>query len=166
MNLIVAVDKGWGIGYKNDLLYHISPDLKQFRAKTLNKVIVMGKNTLLSFPNAQPLKKRENIVVSTKLEKGEGYSVVRSLSELFEVLKNYESEDVFVIGGASIYEQLLPYCDKAYITKIDSVKEADAFFPNLDKENFWKVTEESEEQEFEGQKFKFVLYENENVKEF
>lgn len=165
MNLIVAVDKNWGIGYKNELLYHISPDLKQFRAKTLNKVIVMGKNTLLSFPDGKPLKKRENIVLSTTLSDGEGYKVLKGIPELFEALKAYDSENVFIIGGASVYKQLLPYCNKAYITKIDAEKEADAFFPNLDKENSWKITEESEEQEFDGYKFKFVLYENENVKE-
>lgn len=164
MNLIVAVDNNFAIGYKNDLLYRIAPDMKQFRAKTLNKVVVMGVNTLLSFPHGNPLKNRVNIVLSTKYPQGEGYIIVRGLDELFKELENYSSEDIFVIGGAAVYRELLPYCEKAYITKIDAQKRADVYFPNLDNLDSWAIKEQSEDFEYEGISFKYLLYENLNVK--
>ena len=146
MNVIVAVDKNWGIGKDNKLLVSIPSDMKFFREETMNKVVVMGRKTLESFPNGLPLKRRTNIV----LTKDRNYKVkdailVHSVEELMEELKKYDSEDIYVIGGDSIYRQLLPYCDVAHVTKIDYAYEADSYFPNLDEMSDWTVERTSEE---------------------
>ena len=160
MNVIVAVDKNWGIGKDNKLLVSIPSDMKFFREETMNKVVVMGRKTLESFPNGLPLKRRTNIV----LTKDRNYKVkdailVHSVEELMEELKKYDSEDIYVIGGDSIYRQLLPYCDVAHVTKIDHEYEADAYFPNLDEMKEWKVTADSEEQTYFDIAYQFVKYE-------
>ena len=129
MNLIVAVDEKWGIGKNNDFLFSIKEDMAYFRATTLNKVVVMGGNTLRSFPNGKPLKNRVNVVVTSKTD--EDVIAVKNFDELFETLKKFE-EEIFVIGGASIYPQLLPYCERAYVTKVFADGKAEVFFDNLD----------------------------------
>ena len=134
MQAIVAADNNWGIGYQNRLLVSIPSDMKFFRQKTTGNVVVMGRKTLESFPNGLPLKNRVNIV----LTKNKNYQVkdaviVHSEEELLEELKKYPSEKIYVIGGESIYKQLLDECDVAHITKIDFAYEADAWFPNLDE---------------------------------
>jgi dihydrofolate reductase len=111
MNLIVAVDKNWAIGYKNDLLVSIPDDMKYFREHTTGKVCIMGKNTLESFPGGRPLKNRVNIVIALeKSYKVDGATVVYSIEEALEEAKKYNTEDVYVIGGGSIYKQMLQYC--------------------------------------------------------
>lgn len=157
MILIAAVDSSWGIGYENDLLFHIPEDMKFFRSMTLNKTVVMGKATLDSLPGGNPLKNRDTVVLSTTMKERDDLIICRSLDELLGLLE--EKEDVMVCGGESIYKLLLPYSDKAYITKIQSEKKADKFFPNLDALPDWKLTEESEEKEHEGIKFSFCTYE-------
>jgi dihydrofolate reductase len=160
MNLIVAVDKNWSIGYKNKLLISIPDDMKFFRETTTGNVVVMGKNTLLSFPNGKPLKNRENIVIThDKAFKAEGAVVVNSIEEALEEVKKYNTENVYVIGGGSIYEQMLPYVDTAYVTYIDFEYEADTKFPNLDNSKEWKLTEESEEQTYFDVEYYFRKYE-------
>lgn len=164
MNLIVAVDKNWGIGKDNRLPWSIPSDMKFFREKTLNKVVVMGRKTLESFPNGLALPKRTNIVLS----RNAGYSArgvicVHSVEELLKELKTYDTENVFVIGGAHIYEELLPYCDTAYVTQIDHVYETDASFPNLDKKIEWEKVYESEEQTCFDIEFTFTTYKNKGV---
>lgn len=159
MNLIVAVDKNWAIGYNNKLLISIPEDMKFFRQTTMNKIVVMGKNTLESFPNAKPLKNRVNIVIA--LEKDyevEGATVVNSIEEALEEIAKYNTEDVFVIGGGSIYRQMLDYCDTAYITYIDHAYQADTHFPNLDEKDEWKIVEESEEQTYFDIEYYFRTY--------
>jgi len=157
MILIAAVDSSWGIGYENDLLFHIPEDMKFFRSMTLNKTVVMGKATLDSLPGGNPLKNRDTVVLSTTMEERDDLTLCRSLDELLKLLEG--KEDVMVCGGESIYKLLLPYSDKAYITKIQSEKKADKFFPNLDALPDWKLTEESEEKDHEGIKFSFCTYE-------
>ena len=126
MNLIVAVDKNWAIGLHNKLLVSIPADMKFFRETTMGKVVVMGRKTLESFPGGQPLKKRTNIVLtSDKNYKVKDAVVVNSVEALLEELRQYNDEDIYVIGGESIYRQLLPYCKVAHITKIDHAYEAD-----------------------------------------
>jgi len=142
MKTIVAVDKNWGIGCENDLLFNLPLDMQHFRDSTLGKTVVMGKNTLLSLPNSKPLKNRQNIVLSAKGVDGEGFALVRSLDDLLEIVKG--KDDVYIIGGASVYELLLPYCDEAMITKVDADGGADCFFPNLDEHTDWKLESESE----------------------
>ena len=134
MNLIVAVDKNWAIGLHNKLLVSIPADMKFFRETTMGKVVVMGRKTLESFPGGQPLKKRTNIVLTSDQNyKVKDAVVVNSVEALLEELRQYNDEDIYVIGGESIYRQLLPYCKVAHITKIDHAYEADTYFPNLDE---------------------------------
>ena len=160
MNLIAAVDKNWAIGCKNKLLVSIPADMKFFRETTTGKVVVMGRKTLESFPNGQPLKKRVNIVLThDKNFKAVDASIVHSMEELREELKKYPSEDIYVIGGETIYKQLLDDCDVAHITKIDYAFEADAYFPNLDEMPEWKITQDSEEQTYFDLEYYFYKYE-------
>ena len=164
MNLIVAVDKNWAIGYKGKLLISIPEDMKFFRETTTGHTVVMGKNTLLSFPNSKPLKNRNNIVIA--LEKDftvECATTVYSIEEALEEIKKYDSDDVYVIGGGSIYKQLLPYCDKAFITYIDHSYSADTFFPDLDEDDEWEITSESEEQTYFDIEYFFRTYERKNT---
>lgn len=159
MNLIVAVDKNWGIGKDNKLLVSIPADMKFFREETMNKVVVMGRKTLESFPNGLPLKGRTNIV----LTRDRNYQVkdavlVHSVEELMDELRKYDTGEVYVIGGDSVYKLLLPYCDIAHVTKIDYEYEADSFFPNLDEMPEWEVTASSVEQTYFDLEYAFVKY--------
>ena len=159
MNLIVAVDKNWAIGKNGKLLLSIPTDMKFFRETTTGNVVLMGKNTLNSFPNGLPLKNRVNIVMTTDRNfDGKGSVVVHSLQEALEEVKKYDSENVYVIGGANVYEQLLDYCDTAYVTYIDYSYEADKHFPNLDQKKEWILEEESEEQTYFDIEFYFRKY--------
>jgi dihydrofolate reductase len=159
MNLIVAVDNNWAIGYQNKLLVSIPADMRFFRDETTNKVVIMGKNTLESFPGGQPLKNRVNIVIALEKDyKVKDAIVVYSIEEALEEARKYKSEDIFVIGGASIYRQLLPYCNVAHITKIDYAYLADTYFPNLDEMNDWYLAEESEEQTYYDLPYTFCRY--------
>lgn len=160
MNLIVAVDKNWAIGMDNKLLVSIPQDMKFFRETTKGKVVAMGRKTLESFPGGQPLKNRVNVVLtSDKNYNVKGTVVVHSIDEMVEELKKYEDEDIFVIGGESIYRQLLPYCRKAYITKIDHAYQADTFFPDLDQDPQWEMTKISDEQTYFDLEYVFTIYE-------
>lgn len=160
MNLIVAADKNWAIGMNNKIMWSIPADMKFFREKTTGHVVVMGRKTLESFPGGQPLKKRTNIVLTqNKNYKVKDVIVVHSKEELLEELKKYEDKEIYVIGGGSIYRMLLPYCDTAYVTKIDHAYQADTWFPNLDEMEEWKMTEVSEEQTCFDLEYVFSKYE-------
>lgn len=166
MKSIVAVDKKWGIGKKNDLLFNLPEDMKFFRQTTLNKVVVMGSNTLKSFPNGKPLKNRINIVLYPGGEKRDDCVVVESLEELSAELKKYNTDDVFIIGGAMFYKTMLPYCSDVYVTKVDADGEAEVFYENLDQLNNWTCVNASESIETNGYNIKFTTYKNSEVKEF
>ena len=160
MNLIVAVDNNWTIGNKNKLLVSIPNDMKHFREETTDKVVVLGRKTLETFPQGQPLKNRTNIILTkNKNFKVKDAIVAHSLEELLDELKNYEDEDVYVIGGDSVYKQLLPYCKVAHVTKVDHEYEADTYFPNLDKDPEWQITAESDEQTYFDLPYQFLKYE-------
>ncbi len=160
MNLIAAVDENWAIGNKDDLLVRIPADHKAFRQETTGKVVVLGRKTIETFPQGLPLKNRTNIILSTnKNYQVKDALVVHGLEELFACLKDYDTKDVYVIGGESVYRQLLPYCDTAHITKIDHAYEADAYFPNLDKLPEWEITADSEEQTYFDITYHFLKYE-------
>ena len=119
MNVIVAADKNWGIGKNNQLLVSIPADMKMFREETSGKVVVMGRKTLESFPNGLPLKNRINIVITSNKEyEVKGAIIVHSIEEALEEIKKYPAEDVYCIGGDSIYAQMLPYCDVAHVTRL------------------------------------------------
>lgn len=159
MKAIVAVSKNLGIGYENDLLYNIPEDKKFFRSMTLGKVVVMGRKTLESMPGGKPLKDRTNIVLTRNNDYApEGVTVCHSAEELMKQLEDYESDDVMIIGGAEIYKLLLPHCDTAYVTRINDEKPADKFFPDLDSDKDWLLTESSEEKEYEGISYSFCTY--------
>lgn len=161
MNLIAAVDRNWAIGKNGNLLVSIPEDMKLFRSETTGKVVVMGRKTLESFPGGNPLKNRTNIVITGNSDYiKEGVTVCHSVEEALEELKKYEDEDIYIIGGESIYRQFLPYCSTAHITKIDFAYEADTYFPNLDEDGNWKVTESSEEKTYFDLEYYFLKYEN------
>ncbi len=166
MKAIVAVDKNWGIGKKNDLLFSLPEDMKFFREKTLNKVVIMGSNTLKSFPGGNPLKNRTNIVLFPGGEKREDCIIVDSMEELKEELKKYPADDVFVIGGAMFYKTMLPYCSEVLVTKVDADGEAEVFYENLDSLSNWSCVFESEQKETNGYKIRFTTYKNSDIKEF
>ena len=160
VKLIVAVDSNWAIGKENKLLVSIPQDMKFFRETTNGKVVAMGRKTLESFPGGQPLKNRVNVVLTTdKNYKVKDTVIVHSVEEMVEELKKYDSEDIYVIGGESIYRQLLPYCTKAYVTKIDHAYDADTYFPDLDADPEWEMTKISDEQTYFDLEYVFAIYE-------
>ncbi|WP_443771002.1 dihydrofolate reductase [Anaerostipes sp.] len=163
MNLIVNADKNWGIGKNNELLVHIPNDMKMFRQTTTGKVVVMGRKTLESFPNGMPLPNRTNIVLTTDQDyKAKGAIVVHSKEELLEELKKYPKEDIFIIGGESVYRMMLPYCTTAHVTKTDYAYDADTWFPNLDEMPDWKITAEGEEETYFDIEYQFLKYERQS----
>ena len=160
MNIIVAVDENWAIGYRGDLLVRIPADHKMFRNETIRKVVVLGRKTMDTFPGGLPLAGRTNIVLTRNPEyQVKDAIVVHSVEELLAELKNYDTKDVYVIGGDSVYSQLLPYCDTAHVTKIDRSYEADTYFPNLDASGEWEITAESDEQSYFDTTYHFLKYE-------
>ena len=160
MNILVAVDENWAIGYRGDLLVRIPADHKMFRNETIGKVVVLGRKTMDTFPGGLPLAGRTNIVLTRNPEyQVKDAIVVHSVEELLAELKNYDTKDVYVIGGDSVYSQLLPYCDTAHVTKIDRSYEADTYFPNLDASGEWEITAESDEQSYFDTTYHFLKYE-------
>lgn len=160
MKMIAAVDLNWGIGSNGKLLADIPQDLKYFKKKTLNSIIIFGKKTLLTFPNAKPLENRKNIVLTKDYNfKQKDITVCHSIEELLKTLEGC-TEEVFVSGGGTIYTQLLPLCDTAFITKIYKKFDADTFIENLDKNSDWFLAHEGNiiEQD-DGIKFQFNRYE-------
>lgn len=160
MNIIAAVGENWEIGNKGELLVSIPQDQKMFRKETEGNVVVYGRKTLETFPQKQPLVSRKNIVLSKNPDyKVRNAEVVHSVEECLELLKQYPSDRIYIIGGQSVYEQFLPYCDVAHITKICKKYVADAFFPNLDESAEWEMTAESEEQTYFDLEYYFQKYE-------
>lgn len=166
MKLIAAVDQNWAIGNRDDLLVHIPEDQKNFRRITTGNVVVLGRKTLSGFPGGRPLKDRLNVILTKNPDFEAGDAViVRSQEELFEQLKKYPSNEVYVIGGGTLYKMLEPYCDEAIITKIDYSYQADTYFPNLDEKGNWELVEEGEEQTYFDLIYHFDTYRNKTPKE-
>lgn len=163
MRAIVVVDEHWGIGKNNDLLFKLPADMKHFRETTEGKTVVMGSNTLLSFPGGKPLKNRANIVLWPGGEKREDCTVVGSLEELFGEVEKYPEDDVFVIGGAMLYRTLLPYCSEAIVTKVEADGGAEVFFEDLDALKNWSLVSESEPLETNGYTIRFTVYRNGDI---
>ena len=166
MRAILHADKNWGIGKNNGLMFRIPADMKFFKEKTTGNVVVMGSNTLKSFPGGKPLKDRTNIVLYPDGEDRDDCKIVRSLDELFTEIKKYPSDRVFVIGGMMMYRTLLNYCDEVLVTKVEAEGDADAFFENLDKNQNFELVYESEPVETNGYIIRFTTYKNKNVKSF
>ena len=163
MRAIVVVDEHWGIGKNNDLLFKLPADMKHFRETTEGKTVVMGSNTLLSFPGGKPLKNRANIVLWPGGEKREDCTVVGSLEELFGEVEKYPEDDVFVIGGAMLYRTLLPYCSEAIVTKVEADGGAEVFFEDLDALKNWSLVSESAPLETNGYTIRFTVYRNGDI---
>ena len=160
MNLIVAVDKNWGIGRDGKLLASVPGDMKYFKEHTTGKVVVMGRKTLESMPGGKGLPNRVNYVLTHDAEyKAEGAIVVNSEEKLFAELDKYAADDVYLIGGASLYNKYYKMCDKLFITKMDADLNADAFIVNIDEDSDYFVASESEPQEENGIKYRFLVYE-------
>lgn len=147
MKLVVAVDREWGIGCHGGLLAHVRADLRNFQQLTTGGVVILGSKTLATFPGGRVLKNRTNIVLSRNPDfHPEGAIVARDIDELPRLLDGYDPDRVFVIGGASVYRQLLGLCDTAYVTKFEKSYEKDAYFPNLDADPAWTCVSVGEEQ--------------------
>jgi dihydrofolate reductase len=166
MKTIVAVDNKWGIGKKNDLLFSIPEDMAFFRKTTMGKVCCMGYNTLLSFPGSKPLKNRTNIVLAPADVQRDDCTIVHSLDELFTELKKYDSNEIYVIGGAMFYKTMLPYCDEYLITKVEADGGAEVFYENLDKMENMECVYVSDPIETNGYTIRFTTYKNNDVKSF
>lgn len=159
MKLIAAVDKNWAIGYRGQLLVSIPGDQRFFRSETMNKVVVLGRKTMDTFPGGRPLKNRRNII----LTHDKNYHIIdaetaNSVDELLSMTKDIPTDDIYIIGGESVYRQFLPYCDTAYVTKIDYAYSSDAFFPNLDADEEWEQVYESDEQTYYDVIYTFCTY--------
>ena len=160
MNLIVAVDENWAIGKEGDLLEKISEDLKRFKELTTNNIVVMGRVTFDSLPKKIPLPNRKNIVLTRdKTLVIEGVEICYTVDELLKMIEK-EEKDVFVMGGEKIYKLLLPFCKKAYVTKIYNSYDADRYMENLDISEEWeeKIKEEIREND-NGIKYQYITYE-------
>ena len=165
MNIIAiaAVDKNWAIGNKGKLLVSIPDDMKFFRETTTHHTVVMGRRTLQSFPNGKPLPNRTNVVLTANPDfRMDGAVVLHGVDEFSDYLKMLRQEEneteVYIIGGGSVYRELLPFCDTALITKIDYAYEADTYFPNLDVDPAWQLVEEGEEETYFDLCFQFDVY--------
>lgn len=162
---IVAVDKNWGIGKKNDLLFNLPLDMKFFRETTLGSTVCMGYNTLLSFPNGKPLPKRKNIVLCADSIERDDVVMVHSLADMLSAIKEEEG-DVYIIGGAMFYRTMLPYCEEVLVTKVDADGEAEVFYENLDRKEDFECVYQGETLETNGYNIKFTTYKNKNPKPF
>lgn len=158
ISAIVAVDNDWGIGFNGDLLEHIPADLKYFKALTSGHTVVMGTNTWNSLPK-KPLANRSNIIISSAQRVIMCQNTLRlHMEDIIEYFK-YTKDEVFIIGGGSIYKQLLPYCEKVYVTKINKSHEnIDTYFPNLDELDEWTLGESSEVYEYNDFTYQFCQY--------
>lgn len=155
MQAIVAVSQSWGIGKGGDLLFRLPSDLLRFKAMTTGHTVIMGRKTLDSLPGGKGLPHRRNLVLSRQSDFAPDRAEV--IHSVEDILKTAE-DDAFVIGGQQVYEQLLPYCARVYVTKVLSDPEADAFFPDLDKLPGWKVASAGEMLTENGLSFQYVEY--------
>lgn len=158
MNLIVNVSENWAIGKGNSLLFHLSQDMKFFKSHTTEKTVVMGRKTLESLPGGKPLPNRKNIVLTRNTDYNpDGVTVYNSI-EAF-LADNADNDNIYVIGGESLYRDLLPYCTRAFVTKVDAtVNDADAYMVDLDSHPDWEVENTGEDLEEKGYTFRFVTY--------
>lgn len=167
MNIIVTVDNNWAIGRNDEMLVRIPEEQKSLREETVGKVLVMGRKTLENMPGGQPLYGRTNIVLTQNRDyKAKGVTVLHSFEEALEELKKYKDEDIYILGGESLYKQFLPYCDTVHVTKIDYAYDANVYFPNLDEQEGWSIEESSDERTYFDLEYYFYKYVNKNRKDF
>ena len=166
MIAILHADSKWGIGKKNDLMFNLPTDMRFFRETTMGKVVCMGYNTLLSFPQSRPLKNRINVVLCEDGISVQDCVCVHSVEELLNEIKKYPPNDVFIIGGASVYRTMLPYCEKVFLTKVNADGGAEVFFPNLDEMKEFELVSESQAIIDNGYEIKFTVYKNNAVQNY
>ena len=156
MNLIVAVYEDWGIGRDGTQPVALSADRKFFRETTRGSMVIVGRRTIEDFPGKKPLPGRVNVALTRGASEIPGFTVCHSPEEAMELAKSAES--CFVIGGGSIYQQMLPFCDTAYITKVHANPGSDTFFPNLDADENWNLTDTLQSGEENGISYEMLLY--------
>ncbi|MCI8591183.1 MAG: dihydrofolate reductase [Lachnospiraceae bacterium] len=160
MRAILSADEHWGIGRENRLLVRIPQDMKYFRNETVGKAVIMGRKTLESFPGGRPLEGRLNVVLTRNGNyRVKGAVVVHSVEAALEAVREYAPEDVYCIGGSSVYRLFLPCCDTVFVTRIQYSYEADAYFPDLDALPEWRLVGRSEEQTYFDLAYEFCRYE-------
>lgn len=178
ISAIVCVDKNWGIGYDGDLLIKIPEDTKFFREKTNGHTVIMGSKTYDSLP-IKPLSNRENVIITRKVYKDEYgrykdedgivYTELEQVKNVFKFIQKYPQDscnEMFVIGGGTIYKELLPYCDTAYVTKVDyAFENVDTYFPNIDNTQEWEIESVSETKEYNGVNYQFYTYKKDDSNE-
>ena len=162
MNAIAAVDRNWAIGREGGLLFHLPTDMKHFRDLTVGGTVILGRKTLETFPGGKPLKDRRNIVITRNSDfTRDGCDIVGCYDQALELTVDPEDDDVWVIGGGSVYTALLPQCRRAYVTRVDAaVEDADTFFPDLDALPNWKIERTGETVTENGLTYRFVDYVN------
>lgn len=160
MNIIAAADKNWGIGNEGQLLDHISEDMKYFKEKTVGKAVIMGKNTFLSLPGQKPLSDRMNIVLTSHDNiNADGITVCKSIEDAVNTArKQFSDEDIFFIGGESVYKAAVDCCDTAYITRIDNEYTADRFLVDFDNLKDWSISSEEMIKTKKGLYITFTVY--------
>lgn len=166
MNIILAADRNWAIGKDNDLLIHLPGDLKYFKKMTTGKTVIMGRKTLESLPGGKPLPNRRNVILTRADDfQVSGAEVLNSIEDVLYLIKSgdLKSDEAFVIGGADIYKQMMPHCDKFYITKIDAELPADRYFVDLDQVDGLEITWSGPIEEYKGTKYQYVLYERRTI---
>lgn len=162
MNAIAAVSKSWGLGKNNDLLFHISEDMKRFRALTAGGTVIMGRKTLDSMPGGKALPKRRNIVITRDTAfTRENVEVAHSIEEAIALTANEEPDKVWVIGGGEIYKAMLPHCRMCYMTHVEADPPCEVYFPDLSKSDNWKVLKSHEPMSDGTLTYRFVDYYNE-----
>jgi len=166
MKSIAVVDNNWGIGRQGGLLFRLPKDLAYFKEQTLGKVVVMGHNTLLSLPQSKPLPDRKTIVVTQIFKSTPQFVAVYDLDELFFELKKYDTNDIYIAGGAMLYQSTLDYCNCALITKVDARANAEYFYPNLDSLPNWEKECEGNPLQDNGYSIKFTRYVNKSPKKY
>lgn len=165
MKAIVVVDKNWGIGKDNKLLFRLPPDMEHFKKETVGKVVVMGGKTLRSLPDGKPLPSRTNIVLSKSLPDSSDYIRAETLEELKTILRRYNTDSLYIIGGASFYATMLPYCNEILVTKVDADGQPTVYFPNLDKNSGFTLEEKGKEMYYDKYSFCFCVYKNKFVQD-
>lgn len=158
---IVCVDENWAIGKNNDLLFHLKKDMQFFKEKTVGNIVVMGRNTLLSLPGGHPLKDRLNVVLCNDSVEYTGCVCAHDFGELVTLLQELDC-DIYIIGGAMLYESMLPYYDEVYVTKVKADGKGTVFFPNLDNNPDFKLAHCSDDEQDSGYTFNFCTYKRTN----
>lgn len=159
MNVIVCADANWGIGNRGELLVNIPADKRMFKERTMGGVVLGGRKTMEGLPGGTTLAGRTNVVLTRRQSYTYGDAlIVHSVEEALQELSRYRTQDIYIIGGGDVYRAFLPHCDTAYVTRVDYVYQADTFFPNLDEDDGWVMTHDSEEQTYYDLEYYFTIY--------